>query len=110
MEATREIRKNCRGGKGQVIMDNILPKEAMGEKCRVYAKITIAPGDSFGYHVHEGESESYYILSGEGTYDDNGTKRTVRAGDVTLTKSGEGHGIENTGSEDLVYMALVLLD
>ncbi|MCI1722174.1 MAG: cupin domain-containing protein [Lachnospiraceae bacterium] len=109
MQTIRNITKKY-DGKGEVIMDSILPKELMNPKCRVYAKVTLKPGTSFGWHVHNGESESYYVLSGEGIYDDNGEKRTVKAGDVTLTVSGQGHSMENAGSEDLVYMALVLLD
>lgn len=61
-----------------------------------------------GYHVHQGNAEAYYILSGEGIYDDNGTVRTVKAGDVTYTPSGKGHGLENKGPNDLVFVALII--
>ena len=43
-------------------------------------------------------------------YDDNGTCRSVKAGDMTFTPDGKGHGIANEGTEDLVLMALILLD
>ena len=43
-------------------------------------------------------------------YDDNGAKRMVKAGDVTYTPDGRGHGIANEGKENLVFMALILLD
>ena len=62
-----------------------------------------------GYHEHHGESETYYILSGEGEYDDKGTKRMVKAGDITYTPDGRGHGLINTGDTDLVFMALIIL-
>ncbi|MDD3746500.1 MAG: cupin domain-containing protein [Anaerostipes sp.] len=62
------------------------------------------------YHVHENEGEAYHILSGKGLYDDNGTKYEVEAGDTTYTMSGQGHGIENIGNEDLVIIPLILLD
>ena len=42
--------------------------------------------------------------------DDNGTKRPVTVGDKTFTPDGCGHGIANTGDEDLVFMALIQLD
>lgn len=43
-----------------------------------------------GYHVHDGESETYYILSGRGIFNDNGTVVEVGPGDVTFTGDGEG--------------------
>ena len=55
-------------------------------------------------------SETYYILSGKGIYSDNGTLRMVSAGDVTFTPDGKGHGLTNSGDEDLVFMALIILD
>ena len=46
---------------------------------------------------------------GEAVYDDNGTKRRISAGDTTWTPSGSGHGVDNSaGSEDLVFMALIV--
>ena len=32
------------------------------------------------------------------------------AGDVTFTPDGKGHGLTNSGDEDLVFMALIILD
>ena len=72
--------------------------------------MTIEPGCSLGYHEHHGESETYYILSGKGDYNDNGTVRPVKAGDITYTPNGCGHGLENTGDENLVFMALIIYD
>ena len=51
-----------------------------------------------------------YILSGEGNYNDNGIIRPVKAGDITFTPSGSGHGLDNTTDEDLVFMALIIFD
>ena len=62
------------------------------------------------YHTHEGEGEAYHILQGKGLYNDNGTKYEVHPGDTTFTCDGAGHAIENIGDEDLVFMALILLD
>ena len=80
------------------------------EKLRTYARAILAPGGEVEFHVHQGESESYYILSGQGLYNDNGEEREVFAGDITFTPSGAGHGIKNTGKEDLHFMALIILD
>ena len=80
----------------------------MYHKGRVFAHTTVWPGCSLGYHVHANESETYYILSGTGEFNDNGELKTVQAGDVTFTPAGEGHGIKNTGSEPMDLIALIL--
>ena len=57
-----------------------------------------------------GRAETYYILSGEGDYDDNGVVGPVKAGDVTFTPDNHGHGLVNTGETDLIFMALIIFD
>ena len=95
-------------GVGAVHLEKILDEE-LGNKCGLYAKVTISAGAALKYHEHHGNGECYFILSGEGVYDDNhASTRTVRAGDLTWTPDGCGHSIENKGSEDLVFMALIL--
>ena len=110
MDTRTEIRESLRGGNGCVIFNHILGDKEMKTNARLFAEMILEPGCSVGYHQHNGESETYYILSGTGTYDDNGTVRTVKAGDVTFTPDGSGHGIANDGTEDLKFIALILLD
>lgn len=105
-----EIKEHMRGGKGHVIMKHLLGEKELNGKCRIYAEITLEPGCEIGYHEHHNESETYYIISGQGVYNDNGTNRPVSAGDITFTPDGFGHGLDNTGTENLVLMALVILD
>ena len=93
----------------QAIKD-ILEGDELKGKCGLYAQVTIEKGCSLGYHEHHGETETYYILKGEGEYDDNGVKRPVKAGDITITPDGKGHGLTNTGDTDLVFMALIIFD
>lgn len=102
--------ENMAGGKGHVIIRHILGEKELNGKCGLYAEVTIEPGCSLGYHEHHGESETYYILKGQGNYDDNGTIRPVKPGDVTFTPDGRGHGLTNSGEEDLVFMALIIYD
>ena len=74
------------------------------------AEVHTELGCSLGYHEHHNESETYFILAGQGDYDDNGTVRPVKAGDVTYTPDNHGHALTNTGDIDLVFMALIILD
>lgn len=97
-------------GNGHVIIKELLDEQQLNGKCGLYAEVTLEPGCSLGYHEHHNESETYYILSGKGIYSDNGTLRMVSAGDVTFTPDGQGHGLTNSGDEDLVFMALIILD
>lgn len=76
-------------------------------KGRVFAHTTVAPHSGIGYHIHNGDTEIYYILSGKAKYNDNGTIVDIEAGDVTFTPSGTGHGIENDNDEPLDIIALI---
>lgn len=60
------------------------------------------------YHVHDKESETFYILSGRGLFNDNGVTAEVGAGDVTYTGPGEGHSIEALGDTAIEMIALIL--
>ncbi|MGI6402672.1 MAG: cupin domain-containing protein [Oscillospiraceae bacterium] len=82
--------------------------EEMSQKGRVFAHTTVYPNCSIGFHIHEGDSETYYIIRGTGRYNDNGTIIEVTAGDVTYTAPGEGHGIECISEEPLEMIALIL--
>jgi mannose-6-phosphate isomerase-like protein (cupin superfamily) len=96
------------GGKGEVATTRLLEIEQFQGKGRLFAHNKIRPNSSAGLHQHKGDFEVFYILSGEGIVDDNGSKAPVKAGDVILTGDGESHGLENTGSVDLEYIALIL--
>jgi mannose-6-phosphate isomerase-like protein (cupin superfamily) len=96
------------GGKGELQVTHILQNEQMQGKGRLFAHNMLTPGSSLGYHQHKGDVEAYYILSGAGTIDDNGTKVAVGPGDVAFTVNGENHSIENTGTANLEFIALIL--
>lgn len=105
---TVEIKENHLGGRGRLTMEKLIDGEQLNGKCGLFAKVTMDPQASLGYHEHHGETETYYILSGQGIYDDNGTKVPASAGDVFFCEDGCGHAIENTGSEPLVFIALII--
>ena len=96
------------GGEGHVLIEKLLNEQQMDGRCALYARVTLEPGCSIGYHEHTGNSETYYILSGTGRYSDNGVPMDVGAGDVTFTPSGSGHGLANTGGDNLEFMALII--
>ena len=103
-----QVRDNMRGGDGTVVISNFVSEEEMYNKGRLFGKVVLKPGCSIGYHVHENESELFYIIKGSGVFDDNGTQTNVYAGDVTITSSGQGHSVKNEGNEDLEFIALIV--
>ena len=107
-ELTTEVFQNRFGGNGELKVTKLLEMDQLQGKGRLFARNLLEPGSSLGGHEHKGDVEAYYILAGEGTYDDNGTKVQVKAGDVLFTNNGESHSIENTGSVNLEFIALIL--
>lgn len=102
------IWEGMRDGPGQAQLLSIIGPEQLGGMGKLYSVITLEPGCGVGLHKHEGDCETYFILSGEGELNDNGTVTTLRAGDVSFTDSGEQHAIVNKGSEPLVFIGLIL--
>lgn len=100
---------NMRGGEGDISLRSLLngPDEMNG-KGRLFKQITIPVGGSIGYHVHEGESETFFIIAGSGSFDDNGTPAPFTAGDVLHTPTGHGHSVQNTGGVPVEMVALIL--
>jgi quercetin dioxygenase-like cupin family protein len=95
-------------GKDAMLVEPLLNEEQMDHKIGLYAKVTLFSGKVLENHRHHGETETYYILSGTGTYDDNGTKVPAAVGNVFFCKDGDNHGIECTSNEPLVFMALII--
>ena len=100
--------RNAENGYGMLYLEHFLLPPDAPAKQKMYAKATLEPGAMVGFHKHTGESESYYILSGTGEYNDEGKISTVSAGMVTFTPSGYGHSIKNIGTEPLVFIALII--
>lgn len=107
-EILAEEKEHFKGGEGKVTIQRILNKDQLNDKCGIFAKVTIQKDSSIGYHVHEGNSETYYIISGKALVDDNGVEKILEIGDMIFTPSGSGHTIKNIGEKDLVFMALVI--
>ncbi|MBC3898284.1 cupin domain-containing protein [Acetobacterium malicum] len=104
----QEIKQSMRGGKGDIEITHITGSEILGNNCRLFAQITVKPGDSIGEHQHVGEREIFYFLQGHGIAIDNGKQSEIGPGDVMVTPDQSSHSVVNTGDEDLVFMALIL--
>jgi mannose-6-phosphate isomerase-like protein (cupin superfamily) len=103
-----ERREHMRGGAGAAELTALCGQ--LPGNMRLFSLIRLEPGASIGYHIHEKETELFYFLSGSGMADDNLERVPVCAGDTMSTPDGFGHSIENTGTEDLVFLAAILRD
>lgn len=108
-ECSVKINEHMRGGDGSVrITDFISGPEELQGKGRLFSRITLEPGCSIGYHIHENESELFYIIQGSAVYNDGGEEVNVNAGDVTIVEPGNGHGIANRAEETCELVALIV--
>lgn len=103
-----EYRENMRGGNGTVELTSFASPAELNDKGRLFANITLKPGCSIGYHVHENDSELFYLIKGEAVYNDNGVECTLKASDVTICPAGSGHGIANNSKENVEICAVIV--
>lgn len=108
-EIKATVRTDDKGEKS-ISLFNLADFDGVNKKVKMFAHAHLEPGKDVAYHKHEGESEAYYILTGSGIYNDNGVETEILPGTVTLTTSGNSHGIKNTGDTMLEFIALILLD
>lgn len=102
-----EQREHMRGGDGIATVTPALIKGEYQSDLRMFSHITLPSGASIGYHVHQGEEELFYILTGTAEFNDNGTVHMIKAGDATATCSGQGHSIRNCGDRPLEILAVI---
>ncbi len=104
----KSIREYMRGGK-KYVKQSALSKE-LPAHARLFSTLTLVPGASIGYHIHENETELFYFIEGYGRVQDDTQFYDVSAGDSMATFSGHGHSVENTGEQDLVILAVIITD
>ena len=101
------VRSGVQRGRGDVTFRHFM-SEADTSAGRMFAVVTLQPGDSIGNHSHTGECEAYYILKGTAKIIDNGEEYLLQADDMMLCKDGDSHGIANAGDSPLEFIALIL--
>ena len=108
-ERTKSVVSNLRGGKGDLLKEDIfLPEDAFG-KFRLCATITIPDGCSIGEHAHGPDAEIYFILSGSLQITDDGITKDLSPGDAVYTGGGAAHSVVNVSGKDATMLAIVML-
>lgn len=104
------VKEQMRGGTGKVLIEKLWdPETELKANNRLFAKLTLEPGSSIGFHAHNDEEEVFVILKGAAEIDDNGTTETLYPGDTILTADGAGHAVKSVGKENLEMMAVISL-
>jgi mannose-6-phosphate isomerase-like protein (cupin superfamily) len=99
------------GGKGTLVGEDAFTRDkpSKDQAIKEVSGLTLLqPGDSIGYHLHTTNEDTYIIVSGTGVFKDkDGKDVAVKAGDVTIVRKGESHGLSNTGSVPLVFVDVI---
>lgn len=107
-EQQTEIRKNMRGGPGEISIRHYFRKDEVNAPCRLCAQLLLAPGAGIGLHEHINEDEIFIIHQGKGVVVDGGREIEVEVGDAILTGKGASHSIQNIGGIDLLITAVII--
>ncbi|MDR2945847.1 MAG: cupin domain-containing protein [Candidatus Adiutrix sp.] len=103
-------RENVGVIKGKIVGRHPFTGDARPESTafKMIGEMTLSPGASIAFHVHEADEEIYIITAGKGVYTDTDKKEyPVAVGDITLARRGEGHALANTGDGVLSFTAVI---
>ena len=91
---------------GTISEQIVWPQNAPGAHVTV-TRVTMQPGAISPRHTHACAEQTWLVEAGEATLlmDGDGTG-SVREGDVVRTPPGTVHGVENTGGQPFVYLAI----
>lgn len=104
------VMEKLAGGEGSITLNfAFYRKDARPEHAIKEMKyVVLPPGASVGVHEHQGDEDAYLICSGNGIYIENdGSEHAVSAGDMTICRSGESHGIKNTSGSPLTLFCVI---
>ncbi len=105
----QEIRKEMRGGPGEVAITHMVPVDSIING-RLMAELSLEPGSGIGLHRHDKETEYYIITQGSGLVTEDDGKKDVIKGDIVVTGNGQSHSIENTGDTVLKFIAVIITE
>ena len=103
-------KKEAAGGKGMLLGEYAFTRDkpTKDQAIKEISWLTLQPGDSIGYHKHTTNEDTYIIVSGTGVFrDKDGKDYPVKAGDVTIVRKNESHGLANTGTVPLVFVDVI---
>lgn len=94
-------------GDKTIIKEVLHPKNDAVELGYSLAHAVVKPGEKSLPHILHTKSEAYFILEGQGMVYIDKKSKLLSKGDTVLIPAGANQWIENTGSEDLEFLAIV---
>ena len=96
--------ESMRGGEGKVIIEKAknIPKNII-----TYARLTLYPGSSIGFHEHVGDEEIVFVLSGKGQLITKNKTVPISKEQINTCLEHEYHSIKNNSNENLVLLAVI---
>lgn len=69
----------------------------------------VKPGQTIPAHRHPGGQDTWTILAGTGDYfvDESGATKAIKQGDVVVARTGNVHGVFNSGEVPLIFVSVV---
>lgn len=92
---------HMRGGEKEVAL-----RTYTDGQCKIM-KGRLVPGASIGLHTHETNSETIYVLEGQGKVLYDGEYESLSAGSCHYCPKGHAHSLINDSAAELVFFAVV---
>lgn len=100
--------QNLRNGEGFADISYLMKSEEKFSNVTFMGIVELAPKASIGFHEHINDSETYYIVQGQGLFEEKGcVEKAVESGDFCYIPKGSGHGLKNTGNDKMTILAIV---
>lgn len=85
-----------------------MAKSTIFESNRVLVGLNaFEPGQLHSLHAHAGMDKMYYVLEGRGLFLLEGRELPMEAGDMLIAPEDVPHGVQNTGRERLLVLAVI---
>jgi quercetin dioxygenase-like cupin family protein len=95
------------GGKGEVLVTDLLADSEVTAPFTTVLACQLAPGGSVGTHVQQQDAEIVVVLDGEGAATVGGATRSLTPGTVVSLPHGQSLALENRSeSEPLSYLII----
>jgi mannose-6-phosphate isomerase-like protein (cupin superfamily) len=102
-------RINPLGGTGELNGFELVSKEMFNDKLNGFYYNELSVGSEVGFHQHVGNSEVYYLLSGQAQVKDNDDNWVdFKVGDCLYTSDGMWHALKNTGDTKVKFLAFII--
>ena len=91
-------------------LHKLMTEEELRGETTLIARIVLDPSSEIAYHRHDGEIETYCVISGEGMFRDvDGIEKHIGPGEIGVMEEGQSHGIRTlSDTEPLVFLAVVV--